>query len=264
MNKVEVLISAMHQNDLRIAERTGIYSDALIINQCDVDECIEEQSEVGTIRCISTKERGLSRSRNMALNNATGDYCLICDDDEKLEADYPTKIRDAFEQHCDADIIAFIIKREGKSYSNNSYKVGYLQSLRIASWQICFDREKLLNSGVQFDENFGSGTPVGSGEENIFLFECLKAKLKIYFVPVCLGEVAQKQSNWFKGFNEEYFYNRGMILQRMMGKTLARFYSLYFLISKYPRYSRDISLFKAWKYMKQGINKKVLHMRERI
>lgn len=131
--RVEVIISAMHQKDLSIIDATHIQSDALLINQCDEDSYVEENREYGKIRCISTIERGLSRSRNMAISNAIGDYCLICDDDELLYSGYVEKIIDAFEQHQDADIICFKIKIEGKKYSNREMRIGFLRSLRISS-----------------------------------------------------------------------------------------------------------------------------------
>ena len=79
---VEVLISAMYQSDYSIFEKTNISTDALLINQCDKNEYSKRETKTGIQRCVYTTERGLSRSRNNALINATGKYCLLCDDDE--------------------------------------------------------------------------------------------------------------------------------------------------------------------------------------
>lgn len=252
--KVEVLMSTMYQTDLSIVDKTGINTDVLLINQCDEDKIVKEKRSTGMIRCISTRERGLSRSRNKAIENARGDYCLICDDDEHLEKDYSQKIVTAFEQYKDADIIAFKVKIGNKKYPTRKCRIGYIKSLRVSSVQIALRLNSIRRAGIKFDTNFGSGTPLGSGEENIFMYECLKAGLKIYYVPVNIGEVIQGgESQWFKGFNEEYFFKRGKILNRMMGKVFAHIYAFYFLISKYSLYHTNISFAKAAKQMFKGM-----------
>ena len=79
---LEVLLSCMYQEDMGIAVRARVQSDLLIINQCNKNGIDEVTDGVHHIRMISSTERGLSKSRNMALENACGDICLICDDDE--------------------------------------------------------------------------------------------------------------------------------------------------------------------------------------
>ena len=49
--KLEVLISCMHQKNLSIAERTGVRTDTLIINQCPGD-C----PEAGTLHCVMRRD----------------------------------------------------------------------------------------------------------------------------------------------------------------------------------------------------------------
>ena len=95
---LEVLLSCMYQEDMSIALRTRIQSDLLIINQCNKDESVENICDGHRIRMISSTERGLSKSRNMALENACGDICLICDDDEIFEEGYKDAIIKVFEQ----------------------------------------------------------------------------------------------------------------------------------------------------------------------
>ena len=102
--RVEVLISCMHQKDASIVARTNVQSDVLVVNQCDRDgydefTFINKSGKSCLARIIHTTERGLSKSRNMALKNAKGDVCLICDDDEVMEDDYVEKIVVAFEKY---------------------------------------------------------------------------------------------------------------------------------------------------------------------
>lgn len=253
MKTVEVLISAMYQKDLSLIDKTGIKTDALLINQCDVEEIKDEIIDNRRIRYISTKERGLSRSRNMALRNAQGTFCLLCDDDEILEYDYEKKILNAFTKNKKADIICFSVKVKNKKFPTRALRIGYLRALKISSCQIVLKRDSIINAGIKFNKNYGSGTTVGSGEENIFLYDCLKAGLKIHYIPDCIAKVKQEQSQWFRGFNEQYFYNRGKIIQRMMGKVFGSLYGGYFIISKYPLYKKEISSVKAFRCLFQGM-----------
>lgn len=254
--KLEVLISAMHQKDNKIFERTNINTDALLINQCDIESAVEYSESGNCYRIISTTERGLSKSRNKALEYAKGTYCLICDDDEILYDDYENKIVRSFQDNPEMDIICFQLKLEGKNYSDKEYKVGFLRALRVASVQVAFKLGSIKANNLLFDEAFGSGTPVGSGEENIFLYDCLRKGLKIKSVPVCIGEVAQSNSKWFKGFDEEYFYNRGKIINRLLGKVIGRLYCIYFAISKYKYYKKNITMGKAVSLLFLGIKGK--------
>ena len=254
---VEVLISAMNQEDFSICERTRIHTDCLIINQCNKEsvECVHK--EYGSLRKISTMERGLSRSRNMALHYAVGDYCLLADDDEVLVDDYDNKIVESFERNPNADIICFKIKSPTKRYGNKKRRVGYLYALKISSWQICMKRKSVSEAGVIFDIKLGSGTPQGFGEEIKFLQDCLKAKLKIIYVPVCLGEVKQVESKWFRGFTEEYFVQCGTVNRRLLGAVLGAAYCVYTVITKKNLYKDSISPRKAFKNMLVGLKVKL-------
>mgnify|MGYP004518546247 CR=1 FL=1 len=252
--KVEVLISAMHQSDVDFFTNANILSDGLLINQCDKDDVVEMDKNGKHYKMISTTERGLSRSRNMALDNAHGDFCLICDDDELLYDGYEEKIKETYRKYPDADIICFKILIDKKSYSTKAYRIGYLRALRIASVQVSFKLESIKNSGVKFDENYGSGTPMGSGEENIFMYDCLKNGLRAYYVPIVIGEVLQTDSKWFKGYNEDYFFKRGAIICRLMGK-FGYIYCIYFVFTKYKLYKNNLGMWKAFSLMMKGMKK---------
>ena len=84
-DKLEILLSCMHQT-VDIIERSNIKCNATIVNQCDKDDKrmfeFYSNEETSMINWIDSSERGLSRSRNMALHSASCDYCLISDDDE--------------------------------------------------------------------------------------------------------------------------------------------------------------------------------------
>lgn len=97
------ILSRMHQKDASIIERSNVQSDVVIINQCDRNDIedfdfINKKGRKCHAKFISTTERGLSKSRNMAIRNAWGDICLICDDDEWIADDSEDKILKAYKR----------------------------------------------------------------------------------------------------------------------------------------------------------------------
>ena len=259
---LEILLSCMHQRDFSVVFQSHIQSDVIVINQCDetkYDDMVffNEKNESYKARMFSTTERGLSRSRNMAIKNATGDICLLCDDDEILVDDYANTIIQAFEAHPNIDILAFIVNAPHKSsYPKKAKNVGYVSAMKISSWQIAFRRTSIVANNIRFDEKMGSGTGNGGGEENKFLFDCLKKKLKIRYIPYLIASVSQTDSKWFRGYTNEYFYNRGYSNRRLLGVSLAWLYGLYFSVVKYGEYKVDNTFWNALTYQLKGVFKK--------
>lgn len=252
---IDVLISCMHQTDFSIAERSGLKGGAVIINQCDRDGLEEKFINGRSVRMYSTTGRGLSRSRNMAIEQSRADVCLISDDDEIYADDYVEKLLSAFSSYPKADVILFQVKNDiGKTFSPTPFKVGYLRALKFASWQIAFRRESIIRAGIRFDAEMGSGTGHGSNEETKFLYDCLRKGLWLQYVPVEIAQlVPGSESQWFKGFDSKYFLNRGWSTARYMGKFFGTLYVTYFAIRKFPLYRKNCSMFKAWTNMLNGI-----------
>lgn len=261
---LEVLISCMNQQDMKIAEQTGIQTDALIINQCPQLEYSDDassdrntfdvqNSSRGNIRMLSTNTRGLSKSRNLAIQHATGDVCLICDDDEQLDFSYEKIILNAYEALPEADIICFRITNQPSRLKQKEQRLTKWTAMRIASWQITFRRESILKSGVRFDEDMGAGTGNGGGEEVKFLRDCIGAGLKAYYVPNSIGTVAQTESTWFKGFDRDFFYKRGVTNRYMLGLPIAILYAIYYSYVKKNLYKAYVTTWQSFKYTLDGI-----------
>ena len=261
---LEVLISCMNQHDMKIAEMTGIQTDTLIINQCPQTETLNEirsdQKTAGVknqahvnIRMLDTSTRGLAKSRNLAIQHAVGDVCLLCDDDEQLDSSYEETILKAYEVLSDADIICFRISNQPSRLKQETQRLTKWTAMRIASWQITFRREAILKSGIRFDEDMGAGTGNGGGEEVKFLRDCIKAGLKAYYVPKSIGTVAQTESTWFKGFDRDFFYKRGITNRYMLGLPLSILYAAYYTFVKKNLYKDYVTPWQSFKYTLDGI-----------
>ena len=132
---IQLLISTMHQADHSLLERMHVASDAVVINQCDQEGNETFEFNGHHILWINTIERGLSKSRNMAIRNATADICMIADDDMEYRADYVDTVTSAFAR-ISADIIGFQvcgIESKFKDYSAEEQKITYLKSMKMAS-----------------------------------------------------------------------------------------------------------------------------------
>ena len=254
---LEVLLSCMHQQDVSIVKRTNVQSNVLIVNQCSINkrEILEFCNRKGKscrIVMLHSMERGLSRSRNMAISNATGDICLICDDDEILVDGYNDIIINAFQKYPEASVITFALDYKNKKFPLKEKKVGYFRAMKTNSIQIAFRRDQILRNSIQFDVTMGSGTGNGGGEEVRFLFDCLKKGLKIRYIPKIIASVANNGSQWFQGFSDKYFLNRGWSNRRLLGLPLACCYAFYFSIKKYPMYRSDHTFWNALFYQLRG------------
>ena len=257
---LEVLLSCMHQSDAALVHKSNLTGNCVVVNQCDRENYAEYATENGIVRMFSTRQRGLTKSRNMAIRNAQADVCLICDDDELFVPGYERAILDAYEQLPQADVIIFKMVDRPPSFKDSVMPLRFPQTMKVSSWQISFRRKKLLDANVWFDELLGAGTGNGAEEELKFLLDCEKAGLVIYYVPTEIASVAQDASTWFDGFNETFFENRGATTRYILGTGLASLYALYYIVCKKNMYQDSISPAKALKATFRGIREnKIAH-----
>lgn len=243
--KLEVLMSCMHQKDEYLVRASKLTGHVVVINQCDGEDYAEYDSADGKVRMFSTTQRGLTKSRNMAIHKSDADICLLCDDDEVFVPGYEEKILNAYEELPQADVIIFKMVNRPPSFKDKIRRLRFPMTAKVSSWQISFRRERLNTAGVRFDELLGAGTDNGAEEELKFLRDCERAGLKIYYVPVEIASVAQEQSTWNMGFTETFFENRGATTRYIMGVGLASAYAVYYVLRKRALYRETITPIKA-------------------
>lgn len=256
-DKLEILLSCMHQT-ADIIKRSNIKCNATIVNQCDKDDKrmfeFYNNEETSMINWIDSSKRGLSRSRNMALHSASCDYCLISDDDEVFVDGVDKIIEKAFRENSQSDVLIFKLNNWETKYPSHTKNVGYIQAMRTASYQIAFRRAKIVENNIFFDEEMGSGTGHGAGEECKFLFTCLHKGLRLTFVPKTIATLQTgSESQWFFGYDSKYFFWHGWAIKRILGTHLAMVYALYTAVTKYSIYSKNLTPILAIKQMFKGI-----------
>ncbi len=265
--KLEVLMSVMHQKDFDIAYKTGIKSDLLIVNQCDRNDYKEINVEGHLWRMISTTERGLSKSRNMALKHAKGDICLLCDDDELLVKDYYERIINAYLELPKAVSIAFNVNRINNKMKKRYYKIERIKKAPMyrgyQSGMLTFRLDLVRKNHIMFNEKFGSGSSWGGGEEILFERDIRKKCGVMYEYPIVISTIDYgTESQWLQGFNKKYFYNLGGYYQDLYQnnfiiKFLWMIYNCYKL-----RKEKELSSIQKmhWMYLGgKGIKKNVTY-----
>lgn len=252
--KLQVLVSTMNQENYELINKMNIESDAVIINQCKDNSTKDFKINNYKIKWINSNKKGLSCSRNMALSNADGMICILADDDLEYVPNYEDTILEQFRINSSHDIITFQVEgidKRFKDYYENSRKLNYLTSMKVSSVEVAFRLDAIKDAGIQFNELFGSGSKYFSGEENIFLTECLRKGLKLKYVPIKIANLHIGESTWFKGYDEDYFITKGAAYTAM-----SRLYSipliLQFGLRKYKLSSNEISMKDAIKLMLKG------------
>lgn len=146
-----------------------------------------EDIEIHTLNNI-----GLSRNRNNSLKNASGDICLISDDDVKLYPDGLQQIISTFEQNSDLDLATFRYHSTDfpKFYPEYSFNLNEEPKFYYTtSFEIAFRRTSIIDGQIKFNELFGLGAPVlCAGEENIFILQSLRHGLTSRFYPITIAE----------------------------------------------------------------------------
>lgn len=253
--KVEVLVSTMNQKDHCLIKKMNLSTDAIIINQCDVN-CFEEfEYNNRKIRFISLAERGIGLSRNNALMRATGDICLFADDDLIYMDNYTDIVMNQFEKNPDVDILLFNVSslnRNRPTYTIKSkFKIGFHNCMRFGAVNIAAKTEKVKQANIFFSLLFGGGAKYSSGEDTLFVIECLKKGLKIVAVPDVIGSVTQKDSTWFNGHTDKYFFDKG-VLYTLISKTWSELLCLQFCIRHSKMFSQEMKWIRAYRTMLRG------------
>ena len=255
--KIQLLVSAVDKDGAVLAEQMHIGSDAVIVNQCGRYGYEEIARNGHRIQVFAMAERGVGLSRNTALLHADADICVFSDEDIVLCGDYQEQIRRAYAELPDADMILVNVQvaPARRTYWNEDiHRINYRNYGRYPAYSITARHEALLRANVHYSLLFGGGARYSNGEDSLFLRDCLRAGLKIYAHTICIGEEKERESTWFTGYNEKFFYDRGVLYHYLYGH-LARLMALRFLMSHRGVMCREIPWRKAYEIMGQGIAK---------
>lgn len=249
--RLEVLVSTVNAEPHKLIKKMNIQTDAIIINQCDCFGYEEIKNGNNIVKVYSFNERGVGLSRNTALMRATGDIVLFADDDEVFADDYERIIINEFKKNEKADFIVFDIdtfgnkKRKYKKITKKK-KIYWYNCLKYGAVRFAVKLDCIRKNNISFSLLFGGGAKYGSGEDSIFIYDCIKSKIKIYQNSSKIATVNMTNSSWFDGYNEKYYYDKGALFSALDSK----FNLIYLLIVIFKNHKNDNKNKLLWKLKK--------------
>lgn len=253
--KFETLIIAVDQEDHSLIERANIQTDTVVGNQGKYSKTETFQFRGVTVKYCHSTDRGIGKNRNLVLNHAQGEICILADDDMVFVDGYPAVVEKAVSMVPDADIWIFnlIEKVPGRFAFKKLTDIGYRNYGKFGAARIVVRRESIQKNKIRFSELFGGGAVYGSGEDTLFLKECLDKKLKIVGVPLALAEIDQTaESTWFRGYTEKFFFDKGAAYRALYGKLAPALMGRYVVKCKYKK-CNTLHMFQALRTMMWGM-----------
>lgn len=186
-------------------------------------------------KLVELKNRGVAKSRNAVLKNASGKYLIFGDDDITFnEAGLATMI-EYFDSHHDcAIILAQATDETGKlrkSYPSKAHALSRFNSAKAATYEMMVRLEAVRDKGIEFDENFGAGVENFLGDEYIFIADALKKGLKGVFLPVSVA-IHPKDSSGSTWGTRRDLKARAVVFTRVFGISAPLFRALFLLKSR--------------------------------
>lgn len=183
---------------------------------------------------------GLSASRNFGLLKAKTKYAYLMDDDVNFDIDSMIHLIEIMEnERLDVATCKFVLENSKwpKKYPDKSFYHNLFTAAKVSSIEICVNVEAIRNSQVSFDENFGLGSKYPSGEEYIFISDCIKKSLSVCYVPVVTGIHPVLRSG------DDFFSSKEKILaKREMIKRIFGYFGFLFLIAFWMK--KSVLVFK--------------------
>ena len=257
---LQILISCVNQDVKILPDKMNLECDAVIANQCDSDGYEEFDYEGHRIQAYHMSDRGVGLSRNTVLLHSSADIVLFSDEDIVYQEGYAQQILEAFEKRPQADILFFnvdVVAERRTYYTEAEKRVIWYNSGRYPAYSIAVRRERLLAKNVWYSLLFGGGAKYSNGEDSLFIWECLKKGLKAYALPILIGKEEPRPSTWFNGYNEKFFFDRGVLYKVLYG-VMAKTFAVRFLWKNkdamFENKEKDkISMKEAYALMKKGM-----------
>ena len=253
---LEILVSTMNRVDLLFLEKMFKNVNlndfhVLVVNQLDL-KAKPLVSNRENVRVINSFKKGLSNSRNLAIENAMGDLCLFADDDVTYLDGFKDIILHGFNKYKEADVVTFQmindkeeLFRKYKDQAEHDRKTIVLANSVV----IAFNRTRLLQSNARFDSLFGLGCVFPTGDEYVFLMNCLSFNLKLYFYPKVILMHPEFSSGQAAGTDKVLFARAALFYKYHNGVGYLKLVHQLFLLLKYKK----IRISEIWHKFSVGL-----------
>jgi hypothetical protein len=150
------------------------------------------------VRVISLNSLGVARSRNVVLDNASGEIVLFGDDDITWFRDGIESVLEAFDDDASLSLVlAQAVDESGalrKQYRDARHRLTRWNSAKAATYEMLVRVDAFRDAGLRFDERFGAGAVDFLGDEYILISDATQLGLVCHFLPVVVAGHPQDSS----------------------------------------------------------------------
>jgi len=169
---------------------------------------------------IKSEDKGVTKSRNLVLNQVKTKYLLFADDDITFISKGIESAVSYLEANPNCDLVlAQAMDTEGvlrKAYPKREVELTRFNSARAGTIEMIVRVDSVRSKGVAFDENFGAGAQNYLGDEYIFITDLLKAGGSATFLPITIAIHPEDSSGSLWG-TEPDLRVRARVFQRVFG-----------------------------------------------
>lgn len=245
--KLEVLLSVVNLSKEKL-DKMKIINDCIVINQCNKIK----HEKYKNFNIYSYRELGTSNSRNRAIEKATGDILLFCDDDIIYNDKYEEIIVSTFKKYSEYDVIFFNLYSPNRQLKVNkrNRKVRFYNYFRYGTPMMVIKKESLDKANVRFNNMFGPNAKYNFGEDTLFIHDLKKKGLKLFCVTDYIGTCLNENSFWFNNYDETYFFSKGALFCAISKHFRYLLFFQYLL--RYYKHTKNIGIIKAFNCMIMG------------
>jgi glycosyltransferase involved in cell wall biosynthesis len=202
-------------------------------NPQEISYVVSEKSA----KIIEMRSVGVAKSRNAAIERASGKYLLFADDDITFSEAGIEEALEYFEANPDCAIALTQAKDDSgalrKEYFKEVKPLRLTNSARAATYELMIRVDAFREKGIKFDENFGAGAENYLGDEYIFISDALRAGLKGVHLPVVLATHPTESSGSRWG-SEQDLSARQKVFSRVFGWRAPLYRAAFLLKTKNP------------------------------
>jgi glycosyltransferase involved in cell wall biosynthesis len=202
-------------------------------NPQEISYVVSEKSA----KIIEMRSVGVAKSRNAAIERASGKYLLFADDDITFSEAGITEALEYFEANPDCAIALTQAKDDSgalrKEYFKEVKPLRLTNSARAATYELMIRVDAFREKGIKFDENFGAGAENYLGDEYIFISDALRAGLKGVHLPVVLATHPTESSGSRWG-SEQDLSARQKVFSRVFGWRAPLYRAAFLMKTKNP------------------------------
>lgn len=250
--KIQVLVTTMYESDFSKIREMNIQGRVLFANQADRYDYAEKIEGTVHAEMITTKTRGSSKNRNIAITNSSedADVLVFADADLVFVDGYEKLIKREFETHPYADAIKFNLHDLSTTRKLSTKRIKKFERATLINMlpsgvcALAIKHEVLKKFNMHFCEYFGAGTKYYCGEDSIFFHELFRKKIAFYRSPLDIAGIDQTYSTWYEGVSEKYLTVNGMVCAARHSNLLLLF--LYYIIKAWRFSRRKQCQFKFW------------------